>query len=147
MIEVSGFTNGVIRDVDVFLNGFAHTAPEDVDVLLSATHLPGLVALLMSDVGGGNDAVNINLVLDEQSLVPLPFSSPLSSGTFQPTNYGGGDPFPAPAPALSGNVFLNTFNGQNPNGTWQLWVVDDAGVDVGQLAGGWRLQITAETDI
>jgi hypothetical protein len=146
-IEVSGFTNGVIRDVDVFLNGFEHTHPDDVDILLSATHLPDRYALIMSDAGGDIDVVSVNLVLDDQTAVPLPFASQLSSGTFQPTNYGGGDSFPAPAPAHSGRVALSEFTGQNPNGTWQLWVLDDTPLDVGQFAAGWRLQITAEVDV
>jgi hypothetical protein len=79
--------------------------------------------------------------------VPLPFASALSSSTFQPTNYGGGDPFAAPAPAHFGRVALSEFTGQNPNGTWQLWVLDDTPLDVGRFAAGWRLQITAEVDI
>ncbi len=146
-IEVSGFTNGAIRDIDVFLNGFEHTHPDDVDVLLTATHLSDRYALIMSDAGSDIDVVNVNLVLDDQTAVPLPFASQLSSGTFQPTNYGGGDPLPAPAPAHFGRVALSEFTGQNPNGIWQLWVLDDTPLDVGQLAAGWRLQIIAEVDV
>lgn len=34
------------------------------------------------------------------------------------------------------------FNGTDPNGTWQLFVFDDAGGDRGDIAEGWDLTIT-----
>ena len=37
-------------------------------------------------------------------------------------------------------------DGANPNGTWQLWVTDDASGDTGDI-GGWALRITAEVDL
>ena len=41
---------------------------------------------------------------------------------------------------------LSTFDGADPNGTWQLWVMDDASGDVGDIRG-WALRITAEVDL
>lgn len=152
-IEVSGFTNGVITDVNVHLSGFRISFPNDVDILLSAAHIPGLNAIIMSDScaipGHYSD---VNLVLDDQAALPLPASEGLDSGsgTFQPANnvdVWGSDDFPTPAPTPSGNSQLSTFNGQNPNGTWQLWVVDDVGgLSPWGLEGGWALEITAEVD-
>jgi hypothetical protein len=52
----------------------------------------------------------------------------------------------APAPAPNGNSFLSVFKGQNPNGVWELWVLDDTDDDTGKIAGGWSLEITAEVD-
>ena len=40
-IEVSGLTNGVITDVNVRLNDFNHTFPDDADILLAAPHISG----------------------------------------------------------------------------------------------------------
>ncbi|MFC3769208.1 hypothetical protein [Paenibacillus sp. GCM10012303] len=38
---------------------------------------------------------------------------------------------------------LNVFNGQSPNGTWQLFIVDDVDqISDGSIAGGWTLSIT-----
>ena len=42
---------------------------------------------------------------------------------------------------------LTAFDGANPNGTWQLWVMDNASQDVGAIGGGWSLEITAEVDV
>ena len=36
--------------------------------------------------------------------------------------------------------------GQNPNGVWELWVLDDTDDDTGKITGGWSLEITAEVD-
>lgn len=63
----------------------------------------------------------------------------------------GPDTFPAPAPAPPATtVPLSTFNGTDPNGTWNLWVVDDTphdpGTSPGQFPSGWTLEvITTET--
>jgi subtilisin-like proprotein convertase family protein len=73
--------------------------------------------------------------------MPLP-TTQLVTGTFQPTNAGAGDPFPAPAPVPSGGSALSVFNRTNPNGDWRLFVVDDLGADVGTISGGWQITIT-----
>ena len=117
-IVVSGFTNGVITDVNVSLTGLNHTFPGDIDMLLAATHITGRNALLLSDIGGANDAVNVDLVFDDNA--PTPIFTATASGTFQPSNSATPDPFPAPAPTPTNNSLLLTFNGQNPNGTWAV---------------------------
>jgi len=151
-IAVSGMPNGVITDVNLLLTDLTHTTPRDIDLLLSASN--GRRALVMSDVGPGGlgqeDAVvNIDLALDDEAGTPLPVTGQLVSGTFQPTNLlvaGDTDAFAAPAPAPDGHVALNTFGGRDPNGTWQVWVMDDVGGDEGTIAG-WALEITAEVDV
>lgn len=139
-IAVAGALNG-ITDVNVTLSSFDHTIPDDVDVLLVGP--AGQQAVLMSDVGGAPDAVDLSLVIDDEAAAALADAGPLTSGTFQPTNIGAGDPFAAPAPvATSANSVLGVFDETNPNGTWSLFVVDDVGGAVGDFSGGWSLQIT-----
>ncbi len=135
-ITVSGLT-GSITKVTVTLKGYNHTFPDDVDVLLVGP--TGQNTLIMSDVGGGNDAVNATLTFDDAASTSL--TSPKTSGTYQPTNEDRtSDAFPAPAPTVSSTVAsLSVFNGTNPNGTWSLYVVDDATNDIGILTGGWEL--------
>lgn len=135
-INVTG-PAGVITDVDVTIGQFSHTFPNDVDMLLVAPN--GTRAKIMSDVGGSTDVVNRTFTLDDSAAGNIP--SPIVNGTFRPTNVGSPDAFPAPAPPDTTNVVLSTFNGLNPNGTWQLFLVDDALSDIGSM-GGWRLTIT-----
>jgi hypothetical protein len=145
-IAVSGFSNGTITDVNLILTDYSHTVPTDVDVLLSTSD--GRQALVLSDVS--NDPVtSIDLTLDDEAAASMPAVEQgvdLTSGTFRPTNHTYyDDSFATPAPALNGNVALSGFDGTDPNGTWRLWVTDNAGGDHGDLSG-WALQITAEVD-
>jgi subtilisin-like proprotein convertase family protein len=138
-IDVSGIT-GTVSKVTVQLFNYNHTFPSDVDVLLVGPG--GQKLLLMSDVGGGTDAVNANLTFEDGAAA---IATTIVSGTFGPTNSGTvTDPFPAPA--LPGPYpdpqQLSVFNGLNPNGTWSLFAVDDLGGSAGNINGGWGLNIT-----
>lgn len=143
-IGVSGLRGGIIRDVNLTLNGFSHTFPDDVDVLLIGPQ--GQNAIVMSDVGGGTDVSNIILKLDDAATAALPDKDQLQSRSYQPNNHGpdGADAFPDPAPAPRGGESLAVFDGTRANGTWRLFVVDDAARDIGEMAGGWTLKIKAK---
>jgi hypothetical protein len=143
-IKVTGFKQGKVLDVNVTLKSYSHTYPDDVDVLLESPNFRR--AVIMSDVGSSDDVSNLTIKLDDQAAAALPASSQLGGGTFRPTNDGLGDAFPAPA-APSNNVALSTFKNINPNGLWKLYVVDDAGVDGGSIAGGWSLQLKVRTKV
>ncbi len=81
-------------------------------------------------------------MLDDEGGGPLPTSTALTTGLFQPTNVGPGDPFPAPAPSsLTAATALSAFDGTDPNGTWKLYVVDDNINDAGFISQGWQLTI------
>lgn len=140
-IQVNGFKQGKIKDVNLTLFNFSHTFPDNVDVLLVSPNSRN--ALVLSDVGGNDNADNLTITLDDDAVSGLPLASQLTSGSFKPTNDGGIDTLPAPAPLSSGNVALVVFNGANPNGQWQLFVRDDNPGDNGEITGGWSLQITA----
>jgi hypothetical protein len=105
----------------------------------------------MSDVGFNDDVSGLQITLDDQAGASLPNGGPLESGTFQPTNETGtleddaaDDPFSAPAPTPNDNTELATFKGAKPDGEWRLFVVDDFDDDSGELANGWKLEITAK---
>ena len=140
-IAVSGLT-GTVSKVTATLAGLNHTFPGDIDVLLVGPG--GQSVVLMSDVGGTNDAVNVTVTFDDTA---PPIGTAVVNGTFRPTNSGSGDAFPAPAPAAPHGTVLSTFNGVNPNGTWRLFVVDDAGGDLGAYTGGWSLTITTASPV
>ena len=146
-IDVSGLTNGTITDVNLTIDILSHSYVEDVDVLLSSGVRR---ALVMSDVGSSHQVENLPLTLDDEAATTLP-DGVLNTGSYRPANLVAGDASPvdlfaAPAPTPDGSVALSTFDGANPNGTWQLWINDDAQGDYGAI-GGWSLQITAEIDV
>ena len=140
--NVSGFKKGQILDANLTLKNFSHdNFPDDVDVMLAHR---GVNRTVMSDVGGSFRVRNTTLKLDDEATSPLPDGSQLAGGTFKPTNIESADVFPAPAPTPSGLAKLSGFHGKNPNGPWQLWVVDDADGDFGRIAGGWSITIKAK---
>ncbi len=152
IINVAGAT-GTVNKVGVRLKGFGHTFPDDVDVLLVGPG--GQKFIVMSDAGLGDDVTNLTIVLDDAAAGLLPDSTILTSGTFRPTNYGTGDTFPAPAPVApyqspatgGAATSASVFGGINPNGNWSLYVVDDAGIDAGNITGGWDLIVTTSEPV
>ncbi len=138
-ILVSGLT-GLVSKVTVALNGLTHAFPDDVDVLLVGP--TGQKLVVMSDAGGGYPVTNVTLTLDNTAAAMLPSATQIASGDYQPTDYETGDPFPSPAPAGAAGADFSAFDGSEPNGTWSLYVVDDATGDAGTIAGGWSLTLT-----
>jgi subtilisin-like proprotein convertase family protein/pimeloyl-ACP methyl ester carboxylesterase len=143
LINVSGLS-GSVSKVTVTLSGLSHTYPDDVDVMLIAP--TGQATVLMSDAGGGTDISNLSLTFDQAAANSLADENVLATGTFRPVNYELPDNFPAPGPG-TGNFTadLGVFNGLNPNGAWQLLIVDDVSSDSGVIANGWSLNITTAT--
>jgi len=140
-IVVSGLGPS-ITTFQVELNGITHTFPDDIDILLVGP--TGASLILQSDVGGGTDVTGISLTYTDGASLP-PDAGPLVSGTFAPSNVTAGDAFAAPAPAgpygnpapAGSDTQASEFAGTNPNGTWELYVIDDAGGDLGSIDGGW----------
>jgi uncharacterized repeat protein (TIGR01451 family) len=143
-LSVSGLSGG-IASVTLRLNSFSHNYPDDVDMLLVSPS--GRATLLMSDAGGGSAVTNLTLIFDDTAATALEDSSALRPGIFQPTDHEvGGDNFPAPAPPGPYPGSLSVFQGDDPNGTWALYVFDDyAGADGGAL-DGWTLTVTATSN-
>jgi hypothetical protein len=147
-IAVSGLDGLVITNLTVTLNGFTHPFPSDVSIILAGPQ--GQMAVLMSDVGGAIEdfpVTNLTLILDDASPYPLPVNDSLFSGTFHPTS--GSSPlffdFPPPAPAGNSNApaMLSGFDGTDPDGDWNLFVIDDfEEVTNGYISGGWSMAVS-----
>ncbi len=148
-INVAGLT-GVVSSVRVTLNGFSHTFAADVSALVVGP--TGKSLMLWSQGGGDNTtpAVNANVTLDDTATQYIPDITAITTGSYRPANYTGADgaynPFTAPAPtATTAAPFadrLATFRGTNPNGTWNLFLADAFAGDVGNVSGGWCVDIT-----
>jgi subtilisin-like proprotein convertase family protein len=128
---------GLITDVNVKFNDLGSAFGDDLDIELVGP--TGAAVILMSDTCGGDDFEDIDLTFDDEAATFLPDSSPpvCGSGTFKPTNIGAGDTFPT----ATTNTSLSVFDGTNPNGTWQLRMVDDVAADVSDMEGGYQLTI------
>lgn len=138
IIGVSDVT-GVVSQVTVTLSNFTHSFPSDVDVLLVSP--AGTSIVLMSDAGAGHSVTNVTLTFSATATASLPANAPITSGTYRPTDYPPDDVFVSPAPPPPRAASLTDFSGQDPNGAWRLFIMDDAAGDHGSLAG-WRLDMT-----
>lgn len=136
--------------VTLTLNNYSHTFPDDVDMMLVAPN--GNRFVFASDACGNTPISNLNLTFDDAAATILPDAGTCVSTTYRPSNVGTADPFPAPAStsvaaenaAPAGTAtFASRFNGSNPNGNWNLFIVDDTTGDAGTIAGGWSLTITS----
>jgi subtilisin-like proprotein convertase family protein len=151
-INVANF-NAPVTKVTVTLANMNHTFPGDVDVLLVSP--TGRKFVLVSDVLGTRDWTGQTYTFDDDAAATLPASATTvpPSGTYQPTNLEAADAFPAPAPAapylspasVGTETLASAFAGQNPNGVWSLYVVDDTNTDAGNFNGGWSLTLTSAT--
>ncbi|MBI5372453.1 MAG: M36 family metallopeptidase [Sphingobacteriales bacterium] len=143
VINVTGLPASGVRVKSITLNGLSHTFPSDIDIAVQSP--TGTNVVVMSDAGGSADIVNVNVTLDDAAAGLVP--SPIVSGTYRPTNSSGPDNFPAPGPGsiTQINPPLSGFSG-NFNGNWNLFLVDDAGGDVGTMTG-WTIVFEVPTAV
>src|ERR1041384_8164626 len=133
--------SGTVAKVTVTLTGLSPSVPDDIDILLVGP--TGAKTLLMSDTGGGTDVNNITLTFDDDAASSLMDTNATTAGTYQPTDFDtASDTFASPAPSGPYTAGLSVFNATNPNGTWSLYVRDDATQDSGSIAQGWKLTVT-----
>lgn len=135
-------------DVTVDLVDISHTFPDDVDMLLVGPG--GQTLIFASDAGGTNDWVTADLTFDDAAAAPMTDAGANPTGTYRATNYGANDTFAAPAPAgpygngapAGTDTFGSVFGGDDPNGNWSLYIVDDVGGDSGSVAN-WCVNFTS----
>jgi subtilisin-like proprotein convertase family protein len=146
-VTVSGVV-GTVTNIVVKINGLTHPYPNDIDMLL--VRPDGARSILMSDVGGTQPGViAVNLTFADSAGVSLnEFTNP-SPGTYKPSNFdpaGNVDSF-APIAAPYGFT-LNALGGAASfiNGTWNLYVVDDAASDYGSISG-WSIEFVASDQV
>ncbi|MBK8705730.1 MAG: putative metal-binding motif-containing protein [Saprospiraceae bacterium] len=134
-ISVSGLPTSGVKVKQVLINGLSHTFPGDIDMLLQSPTATNLV--LISDQGSSSSISNVNLVLQDGSPA---IGASIVSGTFRPTVDTGSDTYPTPGPGTvtpPSIPTLSSFTGDF-NGTWNLFVVDDATGDGGSITS-WSI--------
>ncbi len=151
-VATVGASPGGVLAIELSIAGFTHTFPDDVDMLLVSPS--GQKMIFMSDAGGGGDVTGLGFTLADSAATLLSDAGPLVAGTYRPSDVTAGDVFAAPAPAapyssaapVGAATFLNTLSAGTLIGGWNLYVVDDAGQDVGTL-GQWCLNFTLSGEV
>lgn len=140
--------NAKITGLKVVIRNTTHGCAKDLDVLLVGP--TGQSTVLFSDNGhpalipSCADLTKSSITIDDSC---PDFSNSVPGGAdicVRPSDNDStghqGDNWDVPGSHSALN--LSTFNGSNPNGAWNLYVVDDSSDDSGSFAGGWELQIT-----
>ena len=159
-VAVSGMV-GTITNVVVTLSHLTHTNANDLHMLLVSPTGRGMV--FWSKVGGGgpfggtppdHHVTNVTATVtdDAPDFSPLPDFYYIWTEKFRPADYAAieapANNFPAPAPAgpyapvPTTNAFHEAFAGLNANGTWSLYIYDDASPYAGKIDGGWSLTVS-----
>ena len=143
-IVVSGVPEK-IWNLQVRIHDLTHPTVADVHILLVGPK--GQKALLMSDAGGQTAVSSIDLTFSDDAIQMLDPVAP-ASGVYKPTNVdpaGDKDEFPGPAPGKPYPASLAAFKGADANGTWKLFVLDEATMGTGTIAGGWSILINGQS--
>lgn len=148
-IEVEGL-DGTVTGVTAEVIALGSGRPEDIDMVLE--NPDGEVTMLMSDACGHPVAGMLNDDIKFDDAAPIFLSQIDCAGnqrmTVKPTNYfnfGEGDEM-----SLEGGPqgpYLNTMaalTGGEPEGEWNLYVLDDHDEVVGFEVAGWRLSLAVE---
>ena len=133
---------GEIDKVTVSIVDLSHGSPDDIRMVLQSP--AGTCVALMVNCGGLAPPIeNVFLEFDDDATANLPDEATIVSGTFKPSQFGGGalSPLTAPAPQVASNAALSAFAGEDPNGYWALWIIDDLG-NFGGSISAWDLTIT-----
>lgn len=138
-IVISG-RSGAVTKATVSLVNLNHAYSADVAALLVAPN--GQTVLLMSAAGDNETINDVNLTFDSSASASLPAFTQIFSGTYLPTDYGSGTPFPDVNLPLPYGTTLDNLNGISPNGIWSLYVYDSASGDAGSVSGGWKIALT-----
>jgi uncharacterized repeat protein (TIGR01451 family) len=138
-IQVTGLANQLVTKVTATLNGFTHTFPHDVNVVLASPD--GEELFLMSHVGGAYSVTNLTLTFDDAATQTLP-ATQLASGIYLPTVVTPYNPLPG-IPSASSASAMAIFDGSHANGNWSLYVFDDTQGNSGVISSGWALGLTA----
>jgi subtilisin-like proprotein convertase family protein len=137
-INVTGQT-GPIKDVSVALFNVGHTNPADLDILVVSPS--GKAAMVMSDsCGSGNveDQIWALHPTVKRNMTVMGNSCPDINYHATDKGFGGPDSWPgAPAPPYT-TRFESLF-GEDPNGEWKLYVIDDTPGNSGDIETGWGL--------
>jgi uncharacterized repeat protein (TIGR01451 family) len=155
---------GVITNLTIDLKSIVHQQSDSPSLLLvSPAGTPYiLIAGAYSSTAGG--PANITLS-DAGGTIPAGAGTTYSTGTFKPADYHDSvsqdqGAFPAPAPQ-SGFLFPDplggtqpsgpstigqAFNGAGASGTWQLFVLNDAGGS-GAIQNGWCLNFSVNPNL
>ena len=133
---------GVVSKAVLKLSKVSHTFPNDINVLLVSPSGQSVIAL--AHCGGAHSISNVDITLDDAAVNYLSATAQIASGTYKPSAFS-----PTPSfPGFTGtsSTSMSGLNGSTANGTWSLYVLDDASGNAGSI-GGWSLTLSVANTV
>ncbi len=138
-IEVSGMT-GPVREAKLTLHDFGHERPIDVGVLLVSPW--GGSFMVMHRRCGFTAVEDKTWTFTAFALNPqMPADGPCDGSFYRASSSAQGS-WPLPAPGGPHQQDFGHLIGAQTNGTWSIYVADFAFDKVGDIEGGWSLELT-----
>ncbi|MBE7499755.1 MAG: proprotein convertase P-domain-containing protein [Verrucomicrobiales bacterium] len=134
---VAGVT-GLIGKLTVVLANLQFPDPANLDLLLVGP--AGNKVALMRGAGGITPVFDTRLTLDDAAANAISENGPIVTGTYRPGSYRTGNLL-SPAPAVPYASALSEFIGTNPNGVWELYMMNQTTLKTDRIQGGWLLNI------
>jgi subtilisin-like proprotein convertase family protein len=141
-VAVSG-VQGTVTKATATLTDIAHGDIDELAALLVAPDGRKTILTNRSCDGQSTSASPVTFTFEDAASAPLPAEPPCPTGTYRPSDVDFGFYlfyYPAPQPPYP--AALSAFTGAQPNGIWQLFVMDEAGAVGGSINGGWSLDLT-----
>ncbi len=140
-INIAGRT-GTITNMSLTLSKFTHANVKDVNMLLVGPTGTGVV--IFSHASGNRPVTDRTVYLTDTSDFPLPSDFDLWPEPLRPTAYSPSVTFPGipGGVVIASTAAFTNFNGLVANGTWSLYLYDDAALTGGGLVSdAWSLLI------
>jgi uncharacterized repeat protein (TIGR01451 family) len=151
VIVVSNVSEDV-STVTVTVSNLIHAYPNDIAMLLVGP--AGASSVLMSAAAWDSTILTpITVTFDQNAALAVPPDGEIVSGSYQPADYYTNqydttETFSnSPVPIGPYNANLAVFGGLSANGTWSLYIEDDAEGDAGAISNGWSLAFTTITPV
>ena len=137
-IEVAGIPlNEPLVNIRIKIDGITHSYIDDVAAIVGSPG--GLYVTLFDGVGVETEVVDQVWVFDDNAASAIPTTTEdFATGDWRPNDQYGSE-FPDPVPAGTHPVTLSTFNSEDPNGTWKIYIADFTAGDGGTL-NGWSIE-------
>ncbi len=143
--------NGDVSAVTVTVSNLIHSYPHDIGMLLVGP--TGASCVLMSAVADYSTITSPITVTFDQTASLLPDQGDIVSASYRPADYFAGDYGTIETfsnslvPVGPYNTNLTVFSSLPANGTWSLYIEDDAEGDAGAISNGWGLAFTVITPV
>ena len=146
-LSVSGLTGNIMK-TRLTLRDYASSDPIHTAALLVAPSGDKMVPWYA--VGGGSSVSNVDIAFEDNAAATLGISDTPTSGIYAPSHQV--DPmwngFASPAPSVPNGLAFSVFDGDSPNGIWDLYFEDPFTGDSSATAGRidcWELALWTDS--